>query len=121
GVIWRAHKAARLETAAAARATIPRIGTTRDSQWIQTTPTAFSSTRSISGLQRALELSGMIPAVVIPARAHILFTWTSTLSLSCPDLRVFWQLGTMAASMELRTLTLHRTLSIRLGLIWTRI
>src|SRR6476646_10908098 len=76
GVIWRARKAARLETAAAARATIPRIGTTRESQWIQTPPTAFSLTRSISGLQRPPELSGMIPAVVIPERVHILCTWT---------------------------------------------
>ena len=65
GLIWRALKAARSETAVAAPATIRRTGTTRESRWIRIIPTGSSSTRSTCGLQRARELSGTIPPAVI--------------------------------------------------------
>ena len=105
-----------------APAIIRRTGTTRESRWTRTIPTASSSTRSTSGLQRARELSGTIsPAVIPTAAAQVPCTWTNMRSRSCPAHPAFWQSGMMAASTELQTRTLQRRPPIRPGLTWTRV
>ena len=89
GLTWKARRAARLETVATARATIPRTGTIRESRSIRTIRIVYSSIPSRSGLQHALELSGTISPAVIPARVHIPCTWTNMRSRSCLARPVF--------------------------------
>src|SRR5437773_3575128 len=60
GPSWRVPKAVRSGIAKTSPAITHKTGTTREWLLIRTTPTACSSTRSRSGLQRARELSGTI-------------------------------------------------------------
>src|SRR5437763_13056081 len=85
GPSWRVPKAVRSGIAKTSPAITHKTGTTREWLLIRTTPTACSSTRSRSGLQRARELSGTILRAVIPTAARqVLCMWTSTLWPSCP-------------------------------------
>ena len=59
-VLWQGSQGGVARKLSCGHATTRRTGTTRESRSIRTTPTAFSSTPSTSGLQRAPERRGTI-------------------------------------------------------------